>query len=154
MRVEGITFAGATWLSPNLTGHSDVQANFTTDATSPFGRDGWVVKQHNEYLKSHATIILRAAKNCRFERCTFTRLGGAGIDLEHGSHRNPVNQCHFFDISGSAIQIGGTQAADHHPNDPRRVVRDNFFDVTPDATGFPYEVIRRAAVRQAPGTQN
>lgn len=122
---EGITFADATWLQPGRSGHIDVQANFTTDATSLFSRDGWVVKQHNEYTKSPANIVLRAAQRCRFERCTFTRLGGAGLDIEHGSQSNIVNNCQFFDLSGSAIQVGDVRAADHHPDDPRLVVRGN-----------------------------
>ena len=32
--------------------------------------------------------------------------GGAGLDLEHGSRNNLVHDCSFYDISGSAIQIG------------------------------------------------
>lgn len=122
---EGITFADATWLGPNRTGHIDVQANFTTDAKCLFSRDGSLVKQHNEYVKSPANVVLRAAECCRFERCTFTRLGGAGLDLEHGSRQTIVNRCDFFDISGSAIQIGDVQVTDHHPEDPRLIVRDN-----------------------------
>ena len=121
----GVTFAEATWLGPSRNGHVDVQANFTTDAANLFTRDGWVVKQHNEYVKSPANVVLRAAEGCRFDRCTFTRLGAAGLDIEHGSRGNRVNGCHFFDISGSAIQIGDVQAADHHPDDLRLVVRGN-----------------------------
>lgn len=122
---EGITFSDATWLGPNREGHIDVQANFTTDAKSLFSRDGSLVKQHNEYVKSPANVVLRAAERCRFERCTFTRLGGAGLDIEHGSRQNLVNRCDFFDISGSAIQIGDVQTMDHHPDDPRLIVCDN-----------------------------
>lgn len=121
----GITFAEATWLQPSRDGHIDVQANFTTGAANLFSRDGWVVKQHNEYLKSPANVVLRAAEGCRFEQCAFTRLGAAGLDIEYGSHDNQVNGCHFFDISGSAIQVGDVQAADHHPDDLRLVVRGN-----------------------------
>ncbi len=123
--LEGLTFAEGTWLGPSRSGHIDVQANFSTDAASLFSRDGWVVKQHNEYVKSPANVVLRAAEGCRFERCTFTRLGAAGLDVEHGSHNNEVTGCRFFDISGSAIQIGDVQAADHHPDNPRLVVHDN-----------------------------
>ncbi|MCX8107335.1 MAG: right-handed parallel beta-helix repeat-containing protein, partial [Verrucomicrobiae bacterium] len=121
----GITFAEATWCGPSRTGHVDVQSNFTIDAQALFARDGCIAKQHNEYIKSPANIVLRAARNCRFERCRFTRLGGAGVDLEHGSCGNVINQCEFFDISGSAVQIGDVRAEDHHPPDLHLVVRGN-----------------------------
>lgn len=125
IRFESITFADATWLRPNTDGHSDVQANFVTARDGLFERDNSVVRQHNEYEKSPANIVLHAAQSVVFERCTFTRLGGAGIDVECGSRDNTINGCHFYDISGSAIQIGDVTAHDHHPDDERRIVKNN-----------------------------
>ena len=61
----------------------------------------------------------------RFERCTFTRLGGGGLDLEFGAQDNMVTGCHFLDISGTAIQVGDVLKDDHHPDDPRMIVKDN-----------------------------
>ncbi len=122
---QGITFADATWLRPNRIGHPDVQANFIFTEQQVFQRDGWLVNLHNEYLKSPANVVLQAAENCRFERCTFTRLGGAGLDLEHGSCHNLVHDCSFYDISGSAIQIGNVDTLSHHPADPRWLVSNN-----------------------------
>ncbi|MFA6243747.1 MAG: right-handed parallel beta-helix repeat-containing protein, partial [Candidatus Hydrogenedentales bacterium] len=125
MRFEGITFAEATWLTPNRIGHADVQANFTSAPTAIFERDGWVVNLHNEYTKSPANVRLVAAHNVRFERCMFTRLGGAGLDIELGSQGNSVVGCVFQDISGSGVQIGDVQKQDHHPDDPRMTVKGN-----------------------------
>jgi len=125
IRFEGLTFADATWLAPNCIGHADEQANFTFAATNIFGRDKNLVNVHNEYLKSPANVVLHAAKAIRFERCTFTRLGGAGLDIEGGSQDNVVAGCRFHDISGSAIQIGDVLSPDHHPEDPRLVVQGN-----------------------------
>lgn len=122
---EGITFAEATWLQPNRIGHIDVQANFTFDESNVFARDTCVVNLHNEYLKSPANVVLHAAVDCLFERCTFTRLGGAGLDIECGSRNNAVRGCRFFDISGSAVQVGDVLRNDHHPDDPRLIVKDN-----------------------------
>lgn len=122
---QGITFSEATWTRPNRIGHPDVQANFCFNNTNIFARDGSMVNAHNEYIKSPANVVLRQAENCRFEHCTFTRLGGAGLDIDHSSKNNLVNACAFFDISGSAIQIGDVLAADHHPNTPGRIVRNN-----------------------------
>ncbi|HPO12496.1 MAG TPA: right-handed parallel beta-helix repeat-containing protein [Candidatus Hydrogenedentes bacterium] len=122
---HGITFADATWTRPNRIGHPDVQANFCFNNTNIFTRDGSLVNVHNEYIKSPANVVLRQAEGCRFEGCTFTRLGGAGLDIERGSKNNFVNVCEFFDISGSAIQVGDVLAVDHHPKTPGQITRNN-----------------------------
>ena len=125
IRFEGVTFADATWLSPNRQGHIDEQANFSFAPTNIFERDGLMVNLHNEYLKSPANVVLHAAHAIQFERCEFMRLGGAGLDLEYGSQDNIVSGCHFHDISGSAIQVGDVLKNDHHPDDARLIVRNN-----------------------------
>lgn len=124
---RGIVFAHANWWYPSEVGHADVQANFTLDSTSPklmFRSMGWTTL-HNEHRRSPAAILLRYAENVQFERCTFTQLGSAGVDIELGSRRNRLVGCHFYDISGSAIQIGGVDKDDHHPDDERKIVADN-----------------------------
>ena len=64
-------------------------------------------------------------KSVRFERCTFTQLGGAGLDIEFGSQDNVVAGCRFCDISGTAVQVGDVLKDDHHPDDPRKIVKNN-----------------------------
>jgi len=125
IRFEGLTFADATWLGPSRIGHPDVQANFLPDPARLLKRMGTVTTVHNENIKSPSNIVCRAAKSIRFERCTFTRLGGGGIDLEYGAQDNVISGCRFHDISGTAIQIGDVLKDDHHPDDPRAVVRNN-----------------------------
>ena len=129
IRFEGITFADATWLMPDRIGLVGVQANFVMDPDPKrlykHATNGTLMQIHNENLKSPANIVCQAARSVRFERCTFTRLGGAGIDLEFGSQGNIISGCHFYDIAGSAIQVGDVLKNDHHPDDPRMVVKDN-----------------------------
>ncbi|MCX5757734.1 MAG: right-handed parallel beta-helix repeat-containing protein [Candidatus Hydrogenedentes bacterium] len=125
IRFEGITFADATWLGPNRIGHIDEQANFSFAATNIFERDRHLVNVQNEYLKSPANVVVHAGRGIRFEDCTFTRLGGAGIDLECGAQDNVISHCRFFDIRGSAIQVGDVLPPDHHPCDPRLIVQGN-----------------------------
>jgi hypothetical protein len=122
---RNLTFADATWLQPSRIGHADVQANFLNDPARLLKRDGFVTTIHNEQLKSPANVICRHAEDVSFDGCTFTRLGGAGLDIERGSRRCRVVGCHFFDISGSAIQIGDVRQDDHHPADERSTVREN-----------------------------
>ncbi len=126
IRFEGITFAYAGWLRPNRIGHVDVQANFImgTGQNMLKRKHGWTMV-HNEHVKSPSNIVCRAARSIRFERCTFTKLGSGGIDLEHGAQDNVICGCHFHDISGTAIQVGDVLRDDHHPDDPRKVVRNN-----------------------------
>jgi hypothetical protein len=127
IRFEGITFAYSNWSRPNDVGHADVQANFTLDSTSDrlLVRKGGYFMLHNECVKSPGAVVLRYAQGIEFERCTFTRLGSAGLDIERGSRGNLVSGCHFYDISGTAIQIGDVQKEDHHPEDPRDIVAHN-----------------------------
>ena len=122
---EAVTFADAGWLLPSCVGLVDVQANFVVNAKAPLPRDGTLAAVHNEYLKSPANVVCHAAKNVRFHRCTFTRLGGAGIDLEYGSQENVISGCHFYNISSTAIQVGDVLRDDHHPTDERMIVKNN-----------------------------
>ncbi len=123
---EGITFSEASWLRPSRIGLVDVQANFLVDLQKAFTNiKPWVTTIHNENIKSPSNIVCRSARRIRFERCTFTRLGSGGLDLEFGAQDNTVSACHFYDISGTAIQIGDVLKDDHHPDDHRKIVKNN-----------------------------
>jgi hypothetical protein len=121
----GIAFQHGGWLLPNTIGLVDVQANFLLDWIHPMKREGGLTSVHNQQIKSPSNIVCRAARSVRFERCTFTKLGSGGIDLECGSQDNTIVGCRFFDISGSAIQVGDILQDDHHPDDPRKIVKGN-----------------------------
>lgn len=124
LRFEGITFCHASWLRPSEIGHINIQANFIITPENLIARtDGFVANLHNENMKSPSGIVLHAAKAIRFERCTFTQFGSGGIDVEFGSQDNLISGCQFYDLSGSAIQVG--DVIDHHPRDPREIVKDN-----------------------------
>ena len=62
-----------------------------------------------EYRKSPASIVCHAVRDVHFRRCTFTRLGSGGLDLECGAQDNVVGGRHFYDLSGTAIQVGDTR---------------------------------------------
>ena len=102
-----------------------MQANFVLDWKNPMKRDGGLTAVHNEHLKSPSNVVCHAAKSIRFERCTFTKLGSGGIDLEFGSQDNASSGCRFYDISGTAVQVGDVLKDDHHPDDPRKIVKNN-----------------------------
>ena len=127
IRFEGLVFQHGGWLRPSAIGHCDVQANFTFDPTP--GRtelqEGALRNPDDENVKSPANVVCHAARSIGFERCTFTQLGGAGLDIEYGSQDNVVSGCRFYDIAGSAVQIGDVRRDDHHPDDPRKIVKNN-----------------------------
>lgn len=125
IHLVGLTFAEAGWLEPSRLGHADVQANFRLFEPNLLKRDGKLTTIHNEHIKSPSNLLCHAARGIRFEGCTFTRLGGGGLDLETGVRDNTVVGCHFYDISGTAIQVGDVLKADHHPDDPRAIVKNN-----------------------------
>jgi len=125
VRFEGITFAHGGWLLPNKEGFLDIQANFMVDLDNLIDRNGDLATVHNQYLKSPSNVVCHAAKSLCFERCTFTQLGSGGIDLEFGSQDNVIRGCRFVDISGTAVQVGDVLENDHHPKDPRMIVKDN-----------------------------
>jgi hypothetical protein len=125
IRFEGVTFARGSWLLPSKTGLVNAQANFVLDWKKPFQRKQGLNNVHNEQLKSPANVVCHAVKSVRFERCMFTQLGGAGLDIEFGSQDNVVSGCRFYDISGTAVQVGDVLKDDHHPDDPRKIVKNN-----------------------------
>ncbi len=122
---EGIRFEHGNWSRPSRSGFLDVQANFVLDEVNPMQREGGLTAVHNQHWKSEANVVCSAARSIRFERCVFARLGGAGINLEYGAQDNVISGCHFFDISGTAIQIGDVLEDDHHPDDPQKIVKNN-----------------------------
>ncbi|MBI2301149.1 MAG: right-handed parallel beta-helix repeat-containing protein [Armatimonadetes bacterium] len=129
IRFEGLTFAHATWLRPCTDfGHPDVQANFIAWPENSYARPehehGWT-PVNGEAVRSPANLLVDAAQRVTFAGCTFTALGGAGLDLQNGAQDNLVSRCRFQDISASGIQIGDVTRQDHHPDDPRRTVKGN-----------------------------
>jgi hypothetical protein len=121
IRFEGITFEHGGWLLPSEIGFVDLQANFVLDWKRPYDPDD----ADPETIKSPSNVVCHAAKSIVFKRCTFCKLGSGGVDLEFGSQDNAIVGCTFHDISGSAVQVGDVLKDDHHPDDPRKLVKNN-----------------------------
>lgn len=125
IQFKHIEFAHGTWLEPSENGFVDVQANFRMSPDLSLLVGDSIKLLHGECLKSPSNIVCHAGKRIRFEGCAFTKLGGAGLDLECGAQDNVVIGCEFYDISGTAIQVGDVLQNDHHPQDPRFIVKNN-----------------------------
>lgn len=132
LRFENLAFEHAAWTEPSRTGFIDIQANFRLTSESPltvrpealFENRAFLLSRAWDCVKSPANVVCHAGQDLDFAGCRFARLGGAGLDIERGSRRVRVSHCEFTDISGSGIQIGGVETDDHHPDDPRKNVRE------------------------------
>ena len=129
LRFEGITFADASWLRPSMYGHPDVQAGFVMDARDPstlvpYGDTGLVINLYWAYWKTPGAIAVTGSRDITFHRCTFTRLGGAGLDVERAARGTTIRGNRFVDIAASAVQIGDVLPDDHHPPSPDQILRD------------------------------
>ena len=90
-----------TWYDPNSAdGYSSLQAGYhwVGDQTDPSGR--------RKSTKSPGNIAFSFAQNIVFKHNVFSHLSSAALDFETGSQNNTVENNHFEDISGSAIQVG------------------------------------------------
>ncbi|MDF2836159.1 MAG: hypothetical protein K0Q63_1799, partial [Paenibacillus sp.] len=112
---KGLTFADTTWLRPSSNlGHADAQNNHLrypgeSDRLAP------------------AAITVERAFMVNFERNVFTRLGITALKLVGGVQDSLIRGNAFYDISGSAINVGdpATAAANSNPSDARLVMRNN-----------------------------
>ncbi|MFO7899715.1 MAG: LamG-like jellyroll fold domain-containing protein [Planctomycetota bacterium] len=57
------------------------------------------------------------AVDCTVRKCRFAHLGGSGLALRSGSHRNRIEGCEFADIAANGVNIGETRST-------RRVVEN------------------------------
>lgn len=108
----GINFEHGGWLKPNSGyGQGGGQAGFVLGGDKPL-----------------SNVTFSAAKNIKFERCTFQHLGGAALNFEDGSQNNRIIGNKFTDVSSTGIQIGHIN--DHHAYlaDPRDVVKNNLVE--------------------------
>ena len=122
---SNITFKHASWLRPNAygLGFVDVQANYILGYSA-----GAVTTE-----RSPGAVQVTYGNNILFDRCTFTKFGGAGIDLYIGTQNSTIRGCSFNDMSGTGVNIGdinaynanGTRILD---NDPRISKNDSVID--------------------------
>ena len=88
-----------------------------------FADTDWTIAKDG-YRDSQAAVAVRgdlyadAMTECRIESCTFTRLGGYGIDLGRACQRNQIIGNELFDLGAGGVRIGET------------LIRTNAFDAT------------------------
>ncbi|WP_168735616.1 Ig-like domain-containing protein [Cohnella fermenti] len=113
IRFEGLTFAYTTWNRPSSDlGHADAQNNllrYGTDKLPP------------------GAIMAEKASHIVFENNTFTKLGITAITMTGAVQHSLIRGNRFYDISGSAIDVGEVTKSDpdiYAPSDPRKVLKN------------------------------
>jgi len=91
---EGITFSYNTWMWPSSNnGLADVQNNHLRYP----GKDDELIP---------AAVTVKRAYEINFEGCVFSKLGSTGLKLINGVQDSLIQGNRFFDISGSAVNVG------------------------------------------------
>lgn len=114
IQFAGITFMYTNWIDPSTYGYRDAQGGFKSNG---------LTISDEQWSKMASAVTFSAANNIRFERNTFTHLGGAALNMDYGSYDNTIIGNVFDDISGQGIYLGDIR--DHHPSNPKAAVRDN-----------------------------
>lgn len=101
IRFDNLAFMYSAWLFPaRETGWYDVQANATNYSGDGYIRGG----------KEDAAVIVADAEGVEISNCTFSHLGGAGLNFR-GSFKNcNIVGNHLYDLSGSGISMGVGEA--------------------------------------------
>ena len=112
---RGITFADTTWNRPSTEyGHADAQNNH--------------IREHGMSDRlPDAAVTVKRANSIRFMDCTFARMGITALKMVEGVQNSTIDGNRFYDISGSAINIGDpyTDNADnYYPEDLRKMMKN------------------------------
>ncbi|MFB9278785.1 S-layer homology domain-containing protein [Cohnella cellulosilytica] len=114
---ENLAFEHTTPLRTSEEGHVEIQANIV--------KDPGIDLHHTSYMKVPSGISLSAAQHISFERNQFQLFGAGVIDIDNGSSDNRIRGSVFREIAGGGVQIGGFQLEDAHPDDERKIVKNN-----------------------------
>ncbi|WP_258525500.1 carbohydrate binding domain-containing protein [Paenibacillus sp. YN15] len=121
IRFEGVSFQYSTWLAPSTSqGLPDAQSNILRMKDPATGISA--------ELLTPAAVEIRTGRNITFERCSFSRLGSAAVNITGASSDNLLRGNVFTDISGSGVQVGEVntwQSDNYNPVDPGKVLRNN-----------------------------
>src|SRR6266545_1962033 len=110
----GLQFSYATWLRPSTPeGLSEVQATVSLTGTGAGSTQGLCTNvpggtcPYGAWTKTPGNVSFAYARDIQFLGDGFVHLGGAGLDLDHGTPGTTVKGSVFTDISGNGLQLGG-----------------------------------------------
>ncbi|WP_339251357.1 Ig-like domain-containing protein [Paenibacillus sp. FSL P2-0136] len=116
LNFEGLKFMYTTWNRPSTAaGHSDSQNNHLRYPSIP-----------DELTE--AAVMLELANTVNFRSNEFTKLGITAVRMQNGVQNSLIEGNRFYDISGSALNVGQPNSSDrniYHPADPRLLMKNN-----------------------------
>jgi len=128
---DNIIFEHTGWLRPSYYGHVPLQAGmYIIDAYKleiPGTPDKASLENQAWTGRQSSAISIKNAKEIKFHNCIFRNLAATAVDFISGSNFNSVDGCLFYDIGGTAIQIGffGNEGFEAHlpynPSDEREL---------------------------------
>ncbi|MBQ4518784.1 MAG: S-layer homology domain-containing protein [Clostridia bacterium] len=117
---KNLKFEHTGWLGPNTDyGHVDTQCNYWNYTEVTDIPDG-------QALLFPGAIEIQRGNNINFVECEFSKMGIGGLQYIRGMQDCVVVGNHFYDISGTAVQIGHPDDWDVeniNPTDSRMVMR-------------------------------
>ncbi|MEK4849850.1 Ig-like domain-containing protein [Paenibacillus sp. FSL H7-0756] len=116
LNFEGLKFMYTTWNRPSTAaGHSDSQNNHLRYPSIP------------DEL-TDAAVMLELANTVNFRNNEFTKLGITAVRMQNGVQNSRMEGNRFYDISGSALNVGQPNSSDrniYHPADHRLLMKNN-----------------------------
>jgi hypothetical protein len=103
---QGLTFAFATWTGasePTGLIHWFANGYYNGGEVNPAIGD---YPSREDMTSIPANVVFHASEAITIEGSRFEHLGGAGLELSHGSHDNVIRGNVFTDISAGGVQIG------------------------------------------------
>ncbi|MFJ9212189.1 discoidin domain-containing protein [Streptomyces sp. NPDC102264] len=122
---EGITFSYSTWLAPSSAdGLIEGQAGFRMVGENNPDFDSTRLN----WQKTPGAVNVSHGHDIGFKGNTFTHLGAVGLNLNTGTQDTAITGNVFRQIAATGIQIGGVEARDAHPDDPRDITKNTMVD--------------------------
>ena len=110
IRFENVAFEHAAWIRPSYEGHVTLQGGFRLLDAYKLHEPGLPEKAELENQawigRPEAAITVRFSEAIDFKNCTFSHVGATALDYVQAVNNSRVDGCTFSDIGGTGIQAG------------------------------------------------
>jgi Right handed beta helix region len=100
--LRGLTFSHAEWCFPTGFQSGKNKPNIQPEPKAEVGGFGQAA------VGVPGAFWGEGLRNCVFENCRFTHLGGYGLELTRGCQANRILRCEFSDLGAGGLKIGET----------------------------------------------
>ncbi len=100
---QGLTFSHTDWYyDDNYQYGSYVQSGQNRQSNKPPNTGGYIGG-------IPGAIYAQNSHHCQWNSCTFSKLGGYGLEIANGSTNHRITNCRFFDLGAGGIILGKTK---------------------------------------------